>query len=321
MQVNAATGAAEPALGGRELAAWVAGSLPVVLEVHDVAKVGGSQVTPQMMMELAARLDAEFAAGRLDGAVITQGTDGIEESAYLLDLVLKTDRPVVHTGAMRNQSELGFEGARNLAAACRVAASEAAVGLGVLVVMDDAILAAHEVVKTDAVHPASFAAPGRGPLGVVTRRGPVFFHQPLLRRRVGVSAWQLETRVDIVMLALGMTGAAVRDAAIRSEARGLVIVAAGAGNVPDQAVPAIVEAVRANIPVVLTSRVHHGSVDDIYGYPGGGYELRKAGVIMAPGLTAAKARIALMVLLAQPEMTARKLKDFFEAPWFDEFPF
>ncbi len=298
MGVDAQTGAAVPQLLGaeilRQLGAQGAGIAQV--EARDLATVGGSQVTPEMALSLAQTVQRALTDEGYDGAVVTQGTDGVEETSFLLDLVLDTNRPVVHAAAMRNNSELGADGPRNLRSAIIVAASDAARGHGVLVVLNDQILAASEVMKADTVNPASFIAPGRGPLGVVMRQGPVFFHRTMTRQHL--PAHHLEPRVVVVRLCLGSDGEMIR-AAILAGAKGIVLEGAGAGNVSERAVPAIREALDAGVPVVLTSSAVQGLVDDVYGYPGGGYHLRRYGVVLGQGLTAPKARIKLMLALGE----------------------
>lgn len=126
------------------------------------------------------------------------------------------------------------------------------------------------------------------------RKGPVFFHKTLTRQHI--PAARLEPRVPVVRLCLGMAGELV-EAAVASGAQGIVLEGNGAGNVPESAVPAILAALDKGVPIVLTSSAFQGMVDDIYGYPGGGHQLRQAGVIFGQGLSAAKARIKLMLAL------------------------
>lgn len=306
-KIDPQTHAAVPVTSGDGLVPpHVLGSIS--LDVRDVACIGGSQVTPELGWELAKQVQHALADPDYLGVIITQGTDGIEETAYLLDLLVSTSKPVVHTAAMRNQSELGADGPRNLASAVRVAASPLACDHGVLVVMNDKIFAAGEVMKTDTVNPDSFAAPGRGPLGVVARQGPVFFHRTLTRQHLSPTA--LETRIPIIRVGLGMDGALV-EAAVKGGAQGIVLEGAGAGNIAERAVPAIERALAARIPVVMTSSAYQGLVDPVYGYPGGGYMLNQAGVILGQGLTAAKARVKLMVALGSG-LNGPALKDWFE---------
>ena len=307
-QVDPSTGAARPVLSGADLVGSLQMPQEIDLRVVEEAQVGGSQVTPEMVLALAGRIGTTLADPECLGAMVTQGTDGVEETAYMLDLLIQQDKPIVHAAAMRNNSELGADGPRNLQSALRVAVSQEAVGHGVLVVLNDTIFAASEVVKMHTVNPASFAAPGRGPLGVVTRQKPVFFHRTLTRQHIPTA--KLAQNVPIVHTTLGMPGDLI-EAVMEKGAQGLVVEAAGAGNVAESAMPALLHAVAMGLPVVLTSSAIEGYVDDVYGYPGGGYLLRQAGVILGQGLTAAKARLKLMIALGAGKSLA-EIRDLFE---------
>lgn len=303
MRHDPEAGGAVPVLSGRELAALVPGLAGVAeVEVCEFCRVGGAQLTPELVFALAGRVQAALQAEDCAGAVITQGTDVIEESAYLLDLLLAAEKPVVVTGAMRNLSQAGPDGPANILAAVRVAADPAAAGLGVLVVANDEIYAAADVAKAHTLNAATFQAPGRGPLGYVGRARPVFWHRPV--RRLHLPAPRLETRVPLLKFGFGMDGTLVQ-AAMAAGAAGLVLEGSGAGNFPEAAEPAILAAIRSGIPVVLTSRCPAGTVDDVYAYPGAGGRLRQAGAILGAGLSAVKARVKLMLALgASLDLTA-----------------
>jgi L-asparaginase len=280
----------------------------IQLSVVEVSNVGGSQVTLQIGMSIVRIIREALEEDRFDGFVVTQGTDSIEEISYLVDTLIETELPIVNTGAMRSHSVLGSDAVSNLYAAIQVASSEDARNHGVLVVMNDYIYAASEVVKTDTVNPNTFAAPGRGPLGVVTRHKPVFFHRCLTR--VHIPARELNELVPCIRICLGMDGTLI-SGAIQSGAQGLILEGNGAGNIAETSFTAIQEAVGKGIPVVLSSSCYSGLVDDIYGYQGGGYTLRQLGVIFAQGLTAPKARIKLMAALSA-KYTRNEIKDAFE---------
>lgn len=293
-RMDPGSGAVVPLLSGDELAGLLSTTADIKIDVKEISRVGGSQITPELGFRIAEDVKQALSSGRYTGVVVTQGTDSIEEISYLVDLLVDSQHPVVHTAAMRNHSDLGNDGPRNLSAAVQVAASSSAKGHGVLVVMNDYIYAASEVMKTDTVNPASFAAPERGPLGVVMRRGPIFFHKTLTRQHI--PAPKLELNVPVVRICLGMDGCLV-DAAVSAGAKGLVLEGNGVGNIPESAVSAIDRILATRLPVVITSSCVRGIVDDLYGYPGGGHELCQRGAILGQGLTAPKARIKLMVAL------------------------
>ena len=180
MKLDPATGAAVPALSAQEIVAQVPEIRSVdSIEVEDFSRLPGPHVTPEQMWRLARRPASWLERPDVDGLVITHGTDTIEETAYILDLLLTTDKPVVMVGAMRTSSDAGWDGPANLMAAVRVAAAPAAAGHGVLVVMDERILPAREVRKLHVEASSSFGTPEFGPLGCIDDGAVIFF-----RRRV-----------------------------------------------------------------------------------------------------------------------------------------
>ena len=187
-----------------------------------------------MMFALAQRLDAVLAEPQIAGAVVTHGTDTVEETSLLVDLVLQSDKPVCFAVAQRHSAAPGADGPANLTAAVRVAASPAARGRGALVVANDEIHAAASVVKTHTTNPATFASPGHGPAGVVTPTG-VHFAAPAGPRQPLVVDW-IEERVALVKLVTGMDNRLLRWL-VDDGIAGLVIEGSGAGNVPGTAVP------------------------------------------------------------------------------------
>jgi len=304
-----ADGRAVPVLGGAELLAALP-PLPGVesVDIVEVSRLGSAELTVQGMFDLAKRVDE--ALEDYDGAVITQGTDTLEESCYLFDLVLATDKPVVFTAAMRGADDAGADGTRNLWSALTVAAAERAQGFGVLVVFGDEIFAAVDATKTHTASTAGFTAPGRGPLGFVVpaRQHTVLLHRSLMRQTVPANG--VAADVPIVSAALGADPNLLR-AALAGDATGIVIEALGTGNLPPDWEPAVRAAVAAEVPVVLASRVHDGPLLDHYAYPGGGARLAEAGALFAQGLNAGKARIKLMLALTV-NRDPRYLRELFE---------
>jgi L-asparaginase len=305
MKLDPATGAAVPALSAADILAQVPGLRDVAaIEIEDYGRLPGPHVTPDEMWRLARRAAAWLERPDVTGLVITHGTDTIEETAYLLDLILTSDKPVVLVGAMRTVSDASWDGPANLLAAVRVAASAAAGGRGVLVVMDEQILPAREVRKVHTEASGSFATPEFGPLGVVDAGTVTFRRAPLprptwrdVKAEAGLRVARLETRVELIQAYTGMSDRLIR-AVVADGAKGLALVAFGRGNVPPAIVPSIVDAIAAGVIVTISSRCIAGRVRPRYGYPGGGLQLMQIGAVLAGDLSGAKARLLQMVALA-----------------------
>jgi L-asparaginase len=290
-------GGLAPTLSASDLLAAVPGldDAGVELSVQDVASKPGASLSFGDLFGLAEAISAAVGDG-VAGAVVIQGTDTIEETAYVLDLLVAGDAPVVVTGAMRNPSRAGPDGPANIAAAIRVAASSCARGLGCVTVMNDQIHAARWVAKADTASPAAFISPGFGPLGHIAEsrvhipvrlreRSPVF--GPVPRRTV---------RVGLVTIALGDDGLLID--AIAGHVDGLVVAAFGAGHVPSGTVTSLAE-MAARMPVVLGSRTGAGPVHQhTYGFPGSETDLLARGLISAGYLAPLKARLLLHLLIA-----------------------
>jgi L-asparaginase len=226
--------------------------------------------------------------------VVTHGTDTLEETAYLVARSLPVDKPVVFTGAMRSGSDLGWDGPANLLDAVRVAAHPEARAYGVLVVLDSRIFAGVDVAKENTHTLDAFESPDLGPVGLVDE-GEVLFRRLLRAPRALLQPAQPATPVDIVLAHAG-ADARLLDAS-RATALGVVVAALGRGNVPPAMFDGIVRWREAGLPVVISSRAHHGRVGPTYGYPGAGRRLQEIGAILAGGRRPHQARIDLMLAL------------------------
>lgn len=295
MKASKRHGGAVPALKGRDLLKQVPQlSRLCAIDVHDFGQYPGPHMTPQLMLDLTGVVKRYLSRSDITGVIVTHGTDTLEETAYFLDLSLKSAKPVVVAGAMKDCTELGWDGPSNLVGAARTALSPQARGKGVLVFLNDGINSAGEVTKTNTESFETFRSPDLGPLGWVDHDRVVFYRQPLYRE--GYRVTRIEPRVDLLKMAVGMDDRLVRFA-VDSGARGLVIEGMGRGNVPPAVVPGIADAIGKKIPVVLCSRCIGGRVLDTYAYEGGGRQLRKLGVVLGGHLPGQKARIKLMILL------------------------
>ena len=294
MRRDAELGGAVPRLTGAEVLASVPGWERIArVEVREFGRYPGPHMTIDRMWALRAAI-LEVIGDGADGVVVTHGTDTIEETVYLLDRSLPPETPVVVTGAMRNSSELSWDGPANLMAALQVAASPDAHGRGAMVVLDERIVQGAEVVKTHTEEFGTFQSPNWGPLGIVDMGRALFYRES--RRKPILSPEQPEVPVDLIKIVAGADSRLV-EASLDTGAHGVVLEALGRGNVPPAVVPGIRRWVAAGRPVVITSRSLRGRVLDSYAYPGGGHELREMGVIFGDHLTGQQARIELMLAL------------------------
>ena len=292
MKREKAAGGAIPALGAADLLAALPPGLAEI-EVVEFCNLPSAHFTLETIWGLSQRVAEMVKRPDVDGVVVTHGTDTMEETAYLLDLVVETEKPMVLTGAMRTASQVGYEGVANLVAAVRTAASPAARDLGALVVMNDEIHAARYVTKIHTLSPATFQSPGWGPLGRVDG-DRVIIGQRVTRQLIPCD--HLEPHVALIKLAVGMDDGFLRYVVERG-ARGVVIEALGGGRVPPWWMPTIREAIEEGVIVLIASRCPAGRAYDEYGYPGAYRDLARAGALFAEGLNGQKARIKLMVAL------------------------
>ncbi len=250
-------------------------------------------VTPKHMLELRDLIQA--VAQNHDGIVVTHGTDTLEETAFFLHLTLNTTVPVVLTGSMRHAEEASWDGPGNVLAAAHVALEPRSKSRGALVVFAGDIFDARTVTKTDTTRLEAFGG-YPGPIGRVdflsAQAMISYFARP--EPRVPQVIEHVDARVEIVYAYAGWGGEGLE--AALSRASGVVIAALGTGNVPPDVVPIIRHATK---PIVIATRTHTGAILPIYGYEGGGKQLRQLGAIPASFLNAHKARILLLVLLAR----------------------
>jgi L-asparaginase len=291
------TGAVRPAVSAADLVAGVTGLDRFDPRVEEIAHVNGWNVTPEVMLRVAARAQAALDDRAVEGVVVTHGTDTVEETAWICHLLVRSPKPVVFAAAMRSGGEIAADGPRNLLNAAQVAASSAARDIGTVLVMNDEIHAARWVRKQDSFRVSAFVSPGNGPIGFVTpgsvsvtrRPGP----PPALERPE-----RLDRPVPVVQTYTGMEEHLIESVLDSTGAAGLVLEGTGLGNVPGTAERGIKAAIARDLPVVVATRVPTGGTGAVYGGPGGGVTLRDLGTIAAGRVPAAKARLLLMVLLA-----------------------
>jgi L-asparaginase len=262
------------------------------LRARTIGTWPGVHVSAANALDVARAAAAEAAAGR--GVVVTHGTDTLEETAVLCDLLHGGDAPIVVTGAIRPASATGADGSANLLDAVRAAGDAATEGLGAIVAFAGELHAAREVRKVDSISPRAFASPRTGALGRVSEARVEVWAVPARRPPLPVAP--LAARVEVIVAGLGSDGMLV-EAALAAGVDGLVAVLLGAGHAPP-AFLATCAAAAERVPVVACVRPESGRIlRGTYGFEGAERDVRAAGLILAPALSPAAARITLMACL------------------------
>jgi L-asparaginase len=286
------SGGAVSRIGGHELVAAV----PQLAAVDAHLEVRNFRAVPSACLSFDDIIELVGAAGECaaDGIVVVQGTDTIEETAYLIDLLWEQDTPIVITGAMRNPSLAGADGPANLLAAVQVAAGDEFRGAGAVVVLNDEVHAARYVRKTHSTSTATFASPNAGPIGLLVEGQPVRLAE--VRRRPTHRPGSGRPRVPLYVVGLDDDGLLLTGLAERCD--GLVVAGFGVGHVPDRLVDPLAALAR-RVPVVLASRTGAGPVlAGTYGFAGSETDLLGRGLVRAGLLDPYKARVLLTVALA-----------------------
>jgi L-asparaginase len=304
----------EPTLTGEALVSDV----PEIAEVAEVSAVSfrqaaSGELTVDDLVELASEIEGRIDEGG-SGAVVTQGTDTIEETSFVLDLLVDRDAPVVVTGAMRNPTLPGADGPANLLSSIQIAASEVARGLGAVVVLNDQIHAARFVRKTHTSNPATFRSDPVGPVGWVSEGTVRVVLRPVGRHKITLLEDVQDRPVALHTFTLGDDGRAL---AVIEELgyAGLVIEALGGGHVPSITVDAL-EDLAGKMPVILASRTGGGEVlRSTYGFVGSEMDLLERGLIYAGPLDGLKARLYLALLL-RSGATREEIRNSFDS-WLD----
>ncbi|GAA8088191.1 type II asparaginase [Helicobacter pylori] len=277
------------------------------IQGEQVSNIGSQDMNEEIWFKLAKRVQKLLNDSRIKGVVITHGTDTLEESAYFLNLVLHSTKPVVLVGAMRNAASLSADGALNLYNALSVALNEKSANKGVLVVMDDTIFSAREVVKTHTTHTSTFKALNSGTIGSVYYGKVHYYMQPLRKHTTESEFSILELKpplpkVDIIYTHVGMTPDLFQ-ASLNSHAKGVVIAGVGNGNVSAGFLKAMQEASEMGVVIVRSSRVGSGEVTS--------GEIDDRAFITSDNLNPQKARVLLQLALTKTN-DKEKIQEMFE---------
>jgi L-asparaginase len=264
---------------------------------EQIASIGSQDMNDAVWLKLARRANELLASPDVDGIVVTHGTDTMEETGFFLDLVIKSDKPVVLVGSMRPSTSTSADGPLNLYNAVATAADPNAKGLGVLVVSNDDLFAARDLQKTNTTDLQTFVSPNRGQLGEAYYGKVIYFSRPITRHTTnsefsldGISALP---RVDVVYATENADGTMVK-AAIAAGAKGIVLAGVGDGNATAPMIEALAEAAKSGVVVVRSTRVGSGIVRR-------NIELNddKLGFVAAMEMNPQKARVLLRMALTK----------------------
>ena len=289
-----------PALSGEELVAAVPAIKKIAqIQVEQISNIPSPDMTPEIWLRLAGRVNELLAKPEIVGIVVTHGTDTLEETAYFLDLTTVSVKPVILVGAQRPASDPDSDGPRNLLDAVRVAIASEAASKGVMVVMNGQISAARDVTKTNTNRVETFRGLEFGQLGVADTEKVRFYRAPLRRQTFAADSRTQLGRVDIVMSYAGADGLVIRSLLCDHAVQGLVVAGTGLGDVSGSMFDAIQQARERGIPVVISTRVPTGRVFPLGAAKGSALTLKRIGCVLADDLSPQKARILLMLALTK----------------------
>jgi len=277
---------------------------------EQISNVGSQDMSFEIMLKLAKRINELLATPAVDGIVITHGTDTMEETAYFLNLVVKSDKPVVLVGSMRPSTAVSADGPLNLYNGVGVAADPQAKGRGVLLVMNDWIHGAHSLTKTSTTAVQTFMSPLRGLVGTSAYGKNDWYTTPVWKHTTGsefdVKGVTALPRVDVIFACADMSADLI-DAAAANGAKGIVIAGVGNGNMNAASLEAAARVAKKGVVVVRSSRVATGSV-------GRNVEVKddELGLIASDELNPQKARILLSLALLKPHSPQQLQQLFYE---------
>lgn len=311
MQADA-SGLADSALGARKLLELAnIDRTDITFVEMEYINIPSPHIQIQDLVTLKELIEKAVQEEKVDGVVVTHGTDTLQETAYFLDLTVDVNVPVVVTGAQRNSSLPMSDAALNIVDSVLVASEDRAANIGVLVVFGSEIIPARDIIKEHKTAITTFRAIDFGHIGHVNNGRCIWARKPLIHDHYEIGENIASLKVPIIPSYIGQDSAAIRYA-IQDNVDGLIIEGFGAGHVPQNMIPGLQEAIEKNIPVILTSRSRKGSMlTDTYGFIGSETYLRKMGVIFGEDLTPDKLRLKLLLLLSN-NFTLEQIKHAFE---------
>ena len=288
-----------PAVSGEDLVASVPGLREACpIEVMEFSNIPSPHMTPKRMFELGNKVEELLRHEDILGVVITHGTDTLEETAYFLNLVTKSDKPVILVGAMRPATAISADGPMNLLEAVRVASTPEAKGKGVMIVMNDEINGARDVTKTNTTNPATFKSPELGAMGYVSGNKVRFYKQSTKRHTTNsefdVSKLETLPRVDIIYSHVD-DDRIMADAAVAAGAKGIIHAGTGNGSIANPTMEGLKDAVAKGVVVVRSARVPNGATT--VSLP----MWTKAGFLESDTLNPQKARLLLQLALTKTQ--------------------
>jgi L-asparaginase len=287
---------AKPILSGSDLIHNIKFEQEISVDILNFSNLPGAHLSLNDIFNLSEQIKKLFNERKADGVVITHGTDTLEETAYVLDLLHKTDHPVIVTGAMRNASQYGYDGTANLYNSILAAGYRESRGMGVLVSLNNELHLAKDATKVNATQLNAFHSPVFGPVGIIYGKRIRYFRYPITREFIPVS--QISAEVEILKFCLGSSDYLLKSIN-NSTIDGIVIEATGVGHVSPIFAAAIKELINNGKVVLLSTRCPENIVlENVYGFDGSESHLTKMGVILASGMTSQKARIKLILALS-----------------------
>ncbi len=283
------------AISGKELAELCQLPGDIEVKVVDVLQLPSMHIGFDQMLQIRQAILKELEDPEVEGIVVTHGTDTLEETSYFLDLTIDDDRTVVITGSQRSPEEVGTDVYSNLQNSIYVAVDANLRGIGAVVVFNERIYSAKYVKKVHSSNLQGFDSFGHGYLGIIDNDTVRVYQKPVMHE-VRVIKETLP-RVDIIKCHSGQDGYLI-DQLVAGPSKGIILEAAGRGQVSPHMVEAIDQAVKKGVPVVLTTSAEEGNTYPAYSYPGSAHDLMTRGVILGSDYDSKKARIKLAVLLS-----------------------